>query len=416
MKRSGILIVGCGVAALAVAAALMGGHALAGKTQEKASLGALKTDAPPAAGAPKGPIPTAPVESMEDEAALRLTGALAADEKSDVASTSNGIVEEIYVERGSVVEKDAKLIQVDPTDYQNGLDEGLAGVEELKVRLGLANTNEPYDVENQPEVKMAKAALDLADVNFKRFENLHQQGALSKAEFDKMQCERNSARERYEQAKHQMRQLYQSYLTALTKIKVIRKALADTTVTAPIAGYVSERYVNVGERVTTNPMGQGSKIVTLVKIDPLRLVLTVPQQSADAIKMGQTVSFRVDSLPEKTFTGEIKYVGPSVESISRSMTVEAIVANPDRLLRPGMFASAEVSLPERRTRLWIPAEAVTKQGDVAKVFVVRDGVACAQVISTGDTQNGRIEITSGLKVDEIVVTAPGQVHDGDKVS
>ncbi len=400
---------------IAIAGIVAGDKILASNNGEKAALGALKAESPAQQESGNKAAPTAKVESVEQDNVLRLTGSLQADEKSDVASSTNGIIEKIFIDRGSVVEKGATLLQVDPADVKNVLDEGVAAVEELKVRLGLKDSKEPYDVENQPEVKMAKAALELTEVNFKRYENLHQQGALSKAEYDRMRCEYNSAQQRYEQAKYQMRQLYQSYLTAQTRLKTIRKALDDTTVIAPFSGYVTERYVNVGERVTTNPMGQGSKIATLVKLDPLRLALTVPQQNADAVKPGQTVSFRVDTLPDKVFTGEIKYIAPSVESMSRSMTVEALVANPEHVLHPGMFVSAELSLPEKAMRLFIPSSAAVRQGDIVKVFVVRDKVAYEQVVSLGSAQGDRVEVTSGLKADELVVTAPERVHDGDRV-
>jgi RND family efflux transporter MFP subunit len=398
----------------ALPAFLAARHVFAAQDDGKAALGETKTEAN-ASTEKKASTPTTKIQSIEQESVLRLTGTIEADEKSDVASSANGIIEKVFIERGSVVEKGATLIQVDPIDMQNMLDEGLAGVQELKVRLGLTDSKEPYNVENQPEVKMAKSALELADVNFKRFQNLYDQGALSKAEYDRMRCEYNSAEQRYEQAKYQMRQLYQSYLTAQTRLKMLRKALADTTVTAPFSGYVTERYVNVGERVTTNPMGQGSKIITMVKLDPLRLALTVPQQNADEVKPGMTVSFKVDSLPDRVFTGVIKYVAPSVESVSRSMKVEAIVENPERLLRPGAFVSAEVSLPNKAQHFFVPSSSILRQGDITKVFVVRDGVAREQVVSFRVAQEDLIELTSGIKADDVIVLTPEQIHDGDKV-
>jgi len=226
----------------------------------------------------------------------------------------------------------------------------------------------------------------------------------------------DSAAQRYEQARLQMSQLYQSYLTAQTKLDALRKALDDTSIRAPFSGYVAERLINVGERVSPSPMGKGAAVVSLLKLDPLRLVLTVPQQSVGQIKTGQTVTFKVDSLPDRSFTGEIRFVGPSVESNSRSMTVEAMVPNPDHVLRPGTFASAEVTLAEKSTRLLVPVSAVLKEGDVAKLFIVRDGVARAQVVSTGDAKDGKIEVSGGLSGNETVITAPERVHDGDKVS
>ncbi len=406
------------------AAVLLGGAALliapAGvvnvRADEKPSLGTLKPETAAAADAPKSGVATAPVESSEREITLRLTGTLAADEKSDVASNTNGIVQKVFVERGSVVNQGDILVQVDPTDVQNMLDQGLAGIQELKVRLGIKDGKAPYSVENQPEVKMAKAALNLARVNQDRFMKLYEQDVLPKADYDRVMFECDSAAQRYEQARLQMSQLYQSYLTAQTKLDALRKALADTTIRAPFSGYVAERLISVGERVSPSPMGKGAAVATLIKLDPLRLVLTVPQQSVGQITTGQTVSFKVDSLPDRSFTGEIRYVGPSVESNSRSMTVEAMVPNTDHVLRPGTFASAEVALPEKSKRLMVPVSAVVKDGDISRIFVVKDGVAHELVVSTGDARDGKIEIAGGLSGNETVITAPQRIHDGDKVS
>ena len=384
--------------------------------ETKPSLGTLKPESAAQGDAPKPGVPTAPVELSERETKLRLTGALAADEKSDVASNTNGIVQKVFVERGSVVKEGDILVQVDPTDVQNMLNQGLSGLQELKVRLGIKDGKAPYSVENQPEVKMAKAALELARVNLDRFMKLYEQDVLPKADYDRVLFECDSAAQRYEQARLQMSQLYQGYLTGQTKLDAVRKALEDTSIRAPFSGYVAERLINVGERVSPSPMGKGSAVVTLLKLDPLRLVLTVPQQSVGQITPGQAVSFKVDGIPDRSFTGEIRYVGPSVESNSRSMTVEAMVPNPDHVLRPGTFASAEVALPEKSKRLLVPAAAVVKDGDISKIFVVRDGVAHEQVVSTGDVREDRVEITGGLSEKETVVTAPDRVHDGDKVS
>jgi RND family efflux transporter MFP subunit len=394
-----------------------GGEDSPGKPAGKVSLGYSKQANPAAASVPdrsKSDIPTARVESVTEETAIRLTGTLTADEKSDVASTANGIVQEVLVERGSLVEKGDVLVKVDPTDMKNMLAEGLAAVEELKAALGWDGRS-PFKVAEQPGVQMAKAALDLATTNYKRYSELFSQNAVSKAAFDQIQTEYDASQQRYQQALHQARQLYQSYHTALTRVDMLRKAVADTTIVAPFSGWVAEKFVSTGERVTTNPMGSGSKIVTLVRVDPLRLILTVPQQQVAAVREGQTVRFRVDSLPDRTFSGEVKFVGPSVESMSRSLTVEAVVANPDRVLRPGFFATAELMLAETKTELLVPASAVVKLDDVAKVYVVRDGKAVEQVVSVGDTRNDRVFVTSGLTGSDVVVTTPERIQDGERI-
>ncbi|HOV73773.1 MAG TPA: efflux RND transporter periplasmic adaptor subunit [Candidatus Hydrogenedentes bacterium] len=414
-----VALAALGAGAVFVRSTLAGsesGALLFGLSAEKAELGMEKTPGPDS-GEAKAPIAIVPVEIVEADNVLRITGTLTADEKAEVASTANGIVEEVYVERGSLVEKGAVLVKVDPTDVENGLREARAGIEELKAALGWDENRDSkgYNVENQPGVQMAKAALDLAAVNNDRITKLFEQGAVSKAQYDQSNTEYESARQRHQQALYQARQLYQSYKTACTKLKTLEKILDDTTIEAPFTGWVTQRYVSKGERVSTNPMGAGANVASMVKVDPLRLLLMVPQQDIAHVQPGGAVRFQVDSFPGRIFTGEVRYVSPSVENMTRSMSVEALVPNPDHVLRPGFFVTAELVLPEKRKDCFVPESAVVRENDVARVFVVRDGKALAQVVSTGETREGRVRIVTGLAEGDRVIAEPDKVKDGDAV-
>src|SRR5690606_18700843 len=119
---------------------------------------------------------------------------------------------------------------------------------------------------------------------------------------------------------------------------------------------------------------------------------TVPQQNVGYIQPGQTVRFRIDSFPTRTFSGTVKYIAPVVTNDTRSMVVEAIVPNPKGELRPGMFATAELLLSDKGTDLLVPLSAVERNGEVARVFIVRDGVAREQVVALGEVDRGKVEI------------------------
>ena len=109
---------------------------------------------------------------------------------------------------------------------------------------------------------------------------------------------------------------------------------------------MAEKLVAVGEQINSGV--QATKVVTLVRIDPLRLSLTVPQQDIGRIEPGQTVRFHVDGFPERTFEARVRFIAPVVTSDTRSMVVEALAPNPDHLLRPGLFATAELELQGQR--------------------------------------------------------------------
>jgi RND family efflux transporter MFP subunit len=143
--------------------------------------------------------------------------------------------------------------------------------------------------------------------------------------------------------------------------------------------------------------------------------LTVPQQNIGCVQPGQVVRFQVDSYPDRTFTGKVRFITPVVND-TRSMLVEAVVPNQERLLRPGLFATAQLELPTCQPEVYVPSRAVQRTGEVARVYVVRDGAAHEQVVALGETDHEKIHIRSGLTGKEVLVARPELVHDGVAVN
>jgi RND family efflux transporter MFP subunit len=378
-------------------------------SSEKAALGYANGQRTPEKLGQSVPYETTGVEVVKHQKTLRVTGSLVADELSNVASNVNGIVVEVRVDRGSVVKKGEVMVQLDPTDPKNKLSEGLALVEELKAKLSL-DDSKPFVAEEQPEVKLAKASWDLAVSRRKRAENLLPQKAISVDEFEQIRAESECAEQRYQQAILQIKQTYQSYKTNVAKLSAMRKAVADTSIAAPFDGVVVEKHVALGEQVTGGFIA--SKVITVVKSSPLRVSLTVPQQHIGAIEPGQTVHFQADSFPGKTFEGKVRYISPVVTNDTRSLVVEAMTPNADGVLRPGLFITAEMELPEQQSQFYVPLAAVEKMGESARVFVVRDGGVREQVVALGKSDDRRIEITSGLQGNERIVCNPEKVREG----
>ena len=286
-------------------------------------------------------------------------------------------------------------------------------LDELKARLGLDENTENFNPEDEPEVRLAKASADLAAANLQRAKDLIAKKVISTEAFDQTQTEYELAAQRYRQALFQIKQAYQVCRTAQIKLAILKKAVDDTTIRAPFDGWVAEKLVAVGEQISSGM--QATKVVTLVRIDPLRLLLTVPQQDIGRIQPGQTVRFHVDSFPDRVFEAQVRLIAPVVTNDTRSMMVEAMAKNPDGALRPGLFATAELELKDQGTAVLAPLGAVQKTGEVARVFVVRDGGAREQVVALGEPTGGKVEIRSGLTGKEILVARPELVHDGDKV-
>jgi RND family efflux transporter MFP subunit len=414
-SRPLLIVIGCAVVAVGALVFAQtrrdAGAENAGAAGKSEYVGSIASVAlPPTPADSRRKLGRQAVETVTRPVTLRLTGSLAADEKSDVGSNAQGNVCQTCVDRGSFVKKGDLLIQIDPRDAQYALDEGEMAAQELRVRLGLDESKE-FRVENVPEVQSAKLVLELAERTYHRSESLFKEHATALEAHDQATTEYRSAVHRHRLAVLLAKQLYQSYRSAMTHLVTLRKALEDCSIRAPFDGWVAERDVSVGERIIA--IFPGAKLVTLLRIDPLRLSLTVPEQEMAQVKAGQTVTFHTDAFPGKTFRGTVRYITPQLTSDSRSLCVEAVVPNPGAALRPGLFVTAELHLDQRQTELYVPQAAVRNRGDVAAVFVVRGGVIREQIVSLGEAAAGRARIRSGLAPGEIVVTTPEGVRDGD---
>ncbi len=361
-------------------------------------------------------ISTSPIIKKKLNEIISLTGSLEADEKSDVSSNVSGILSSINCERGDVIEKGFIIARLDSKDAENALDLGEAQLESLRVRLGIKNSKDEFIIEKQPEVAAAKSSLDLAESDFKRYSELLNSKTISQSEFDKKDTEYKTAKNRYDQTLYQTAQLYQSYLAENARIKILKKAVQDTIIKAPFSGIVAEKYVSSGERVSPGGPGNGGKIINLVKVNPLRLLITVSQQYVAYIKEGQTVNFKVEGFSGREFSGKVRYIGPSLESSSRSLIVEAVVENKDRILRPGLFATAQLILEKENEGLFVPVSALKKEIDIVKIFKVEKGYIKESVVETGAYEKDLVRIISGINENDIVVLNPDKILDGDKIN
>ncbi len=219
----------------------------------KATLGFTAESDPAHGGTAAGmkQVATVRAEKIPRHDVLRLTGTLAADERSSVASNTSGIVAEVLVDRGSRVRKGDVLVQLDPTDAKNKLAEGLAMLDELKARLGLDGNVENFNPEDQPEVRLAKASADLAAANLRRAQELVGKKVVSEENFEQTKTEYELAHQRYRQALLLIKQAYAACRTAMAKLAILEKAVADTTIRAPMDGWVAEKLVAVGEQISS---------------------------------------------------------------------------------------------------------------------------------------------------------------------
>jgi RND family efflux transporter MFP subunit len=342
---------------------------------------------------------------------LRVTGTLAAQEEAEVAAEIQGRVIATPVERGTRVAEGADLIRIAPAEAQAQAAEAEANAAQLEGRLGLSGGAE-FESDRVPEVANARAQLTLAQGDFDRAKMLFEKKLLSQADFDQRSAQAEVARRQFEIARNGAMQQYQALLAARARVVLARKALADTVVRAPFAGVVGERLVSNGDYVT-----RGTKVASVLRTNPLRVQLTVPEQYSAEVAVGRSVSFEVDASPGQKFSGQVRYVSPALEANSRTLVVEAVVPNDTGALKPGSFATALIEQASRSPGILTAATAVRTVAGTSRVFVVSGDRAEERIVTIGQPVGDLIEITSGLKAGETVATSNvAQLADGVRVS
>jgi multidrug efflux pump subunit AcrA (membrane-fusion protein) len=385
---------------------ILAGALASAACDSSAGKAAAREAAPP----PPVAITTAPVVIQPIPRFLRVTGTLMADEQAEVSAETAGRVVATPVERGSRVAAGSVLARLSPTETEAQLREAEANAGQIEARLAIKPGQE-FDIDGVPEVLTAASSLRLAEAEFGRITSLLGQRVVSQSEYDQRRTQVESARQQFQVARNAAQQQYQALQAARARVALARKALADTTVRAPFAGLVAERRVSIGDYVT-----RGAHVATVVRVDPLRVELTVPEQAVAKIRVGEAVSLTVDAYSDKTFEGQVRFVSPAVRADQRSLTVEALVPNRDGLLKPGLFATARVQIPTKAPARLVPAAAVQTTAGTSRVFVVKGDRVEERIVTTGQAQDSMIEITDGVSGDEIVATGNlSPLADGARV-
>jgi membrane fusion protein (multidrug efflux system) len=200
-----------------------------------------------------------------------------------------------------------------------------------------------------------------------------------------------------------------------------RAVLAKKTLRAPFAGHLGIRAVDLGQYLNS-----GTAVVTLQALDPLFVDFSVPQQALDQVAVGQTVTVKVDTFPDKNFQGKIIAVNPSVDTDSRNVQMRASLPNPDHRLLPGMFATIDIAAGAPAPHVTLPQTAITYNPYGSTVYLVEKNdadtspqphlTAKQTIVTTGETRGDQVAVLTGVKVGDVVVSA-GQIklHNGTQV-
>jgi membrane fusion protein (multidrug efflux system) len=291
--------------------------------------------------------------------AILATGTVEAVQSIELRSEIQGRLTEILVGEGVEVEAGTPLFKID-------------------------------DAELRALVAQLTAERDRARQALARTEDLIRQNAASQADLEEAEA---NARSRQAQLE-------------LQEVRLER-----TVVIAPFAGVVGERFVSVGDYVTT-----GTRLTTLQTVDPQRIAFQIPERYAERLALGQRVRFAVAAV-DRQLTGTVDFVDPVVQVPARAILVKARARNPDRLLRPGMFVEVRLATDVRDQAVVIPEDAILPLEGAEYVWVVAgDTAVTRREVTLGVRTPGFVEILAGLSTGEqVVVGGLQRLFDGAPV-
>jgi len=354
-----------GIGVLAIAVAGGAGWIFFGpQLREKLSIvvPAPATAAAPAQqGSAKNPIPVAiaPPKIGNARQQIEAVGSLRSNEYVILRPEIAGRITEILFDEGQPVKRGTPLVR---------LDAAIA----------------------RAQVNQARANIALSRANYGRAEELYGKGAGTQRARDEATAK---------------------LATDEAALALAQATLDKSTILAPFDGVLGLRQISVGDYV--NP---GQAMVNIESLDQLKVDFRIPEVNAQLIKMNQAIRLRLDALPGAAFDGKVYAIDPAFDPNGRAAILRALLPNPDKQLKPGMFARVTLVVEDRMNAVLVPETALVPAGRDVFVFRVVEGKATQTKLSLGLRRGGEVEVLEGLKPEDMIVTEGGsKLRDGQFV-
>jgi membrane fusion protein (multidrug efflux system) len=319
-------------------------------------------------------VKAAAVERKSLKPFVEAVGSLKPNEEVTVSSEVDGILTALRVDEGSAVSRGMLLAQINDTDY--------------RIEVGRA----------EAALRQAAATLENAKVEYGRKEALYKEALVTRQQFDDIVARQALAEGDVDRAR--------------SALDLARVRLAKTRIHSPLTGAVKEKKVTAGDYVRN-----GTPLLHVTQNHPVKLSFTVTERDVARLKIGQECSFRVDSYPDREFKGRLTVIYPNLEERTRTLQAEALVPNPDMLLKPGLFARVTLFTGPAEDKVVVPVTALLYENNRIKIFIVADDKAKELFVRVGGKYGEMIEIVEGLKGGEnLVAVGQNNLAEGVKVN
>ena len=353
---------------------------------------------------------------------IAATGDILAEARVEVFPKIAGHLEELSVEEGDAVRNGQVIARIANREFQARVARAAAEVDALQAEWAQMRTGAlPEEIAQAVDaVEHTRAELANAEGFAERTRGMVERGLQSTQELDdatrrlrQARAMHNSASQRLQLlrtgARSEARQALQARLRAAQAAHDLATIeLQHTVISSPMDGIVSHRFVDPGAYVTTTQ----TPVVTVEAMQTVKIEVPISERDIVAVRPGHRALIEVDAYAGEPFPGTVRRLGPTVDPSSRSGEVEIGLANPDYRLKPGMFAKVTLVLAESEDVVIVPRDVLRPTGAETTVFVVRDGTAHLQPVSTGLMNDTLVEIRDGLAAgDEVVLSGHSTLQD-----
>lgn len=378
------------------------------------------------------PVTVSKLETRQIERKIDVVGSLQGWESFRLGAKKGGRALKIHHDIGDRVNPGELLLEIDPVDARLALVQAERNLQAELARLGLKSLPakpEAFDIDSVPSVVQAKVQLDRANQNLTRQRAIAQRGAGSVQELQDVENDFKNAEAGLESARVSASAILAGAQVAAASLDVAKQTMTDLQVVAPQPKTLPPngekfQYAITGRLVSEGQIiRDGDPIAELVIENPLKYIAKVPERYSNQIKVGQELNLRVAAYADRVFSGKVTRVNPSVDPVSRTFQIEALIPNQSNELRPGGFAKADVIIDRKGSGIVVPVEAVVRTVGVTKIFLVTEAsqsptrIAAKEIQVSIETEGaGWMEIKGELPADGVVVTTgQSQLANGSPV-
>ena len=350
------------------------------------------------------PVTVGRVQHVQERETIAVSGTISTQNSpANVSFLVSGKVVFVGPREGEFVKQGQVLARIDPTDFNLSVKGAAAQAASAQAALEKAmNTARPELLEQ------ARIGFERAEDEYRRMKMLYDAKSLAPNDFQKYKATYEHAKQEYEQAKaggqREDKALSKAnFNQAAAHLEVVRKALSDATLCAPISGYIAKRSIEPGD--TASP---GRTVFEIVQMDPVEVNVGVPETDVHLVRIGQKAEINVPALPGKTFQGTVRVINISADPSTRTYMTRIRVANPEHSLRVGMVAEATIRGDRTIAMATLPGDAVVRDPQGATqvyVYYPDQKRVYAKRVEIGAAVNSNVEIKSGLSGNELIVLA-----------